>query len=128
MTATRTPELYTCTCDLKPQPHLFPAQRVLVDGLPDVDPQQVHDALTGMQYEFYMAYGHVPLIVVMYDGEATATVEAAREWASSNGTPFERRDDESFSERLMFVRPADRPVWGAIGPVERRRTHFYDVA
>lgn len=127
MTATRAPQLFTCTCDAKPEPHLAPVQRIMVAGAPGVGPQRVHEALWDVHYDLSLFYGPDVVMVVTYQGAQTETVKAARDWAATNGIAEERRGDEIVSANLIFINPADRPAWGERRPANRP-TFLYDAA
>ncbi|MFF8387707.1 hypothetical protein ACF053_29275 [Streptomyces kanasensis] len=126
-TATRAPQLFTCTCDAKPEPHLAPVQRILVAGVPDVDPDLVRRALEEVRYDLSLFFGSDVAMVVTFEGEETGTIAAARAWATANGIAEEPRGEEAVSANLTFTDPADRPAWGERRPVDRP-TFFYDAA
>ncbi|RPK32374.1 hypothetical protein EES39_38470 [Streptomyces sp. ADI92-24] len=127
MTATRAPQLFTCTCDAKPEPHPAPVQRIMVAGAPGADPQRVHEALWDVRYDLSLFYGPDVVMVVTYQGVETETVKAARDWAAMNGIVEERRGGETVSANLIFINSADRPAWGERRPVDRP-TFLYDAA
>ncbi|MEU3220918.1 hypothetical protein [Streptomyces sp. NPDC006971] len=127
-TATRAPQLFTCTCSAKPEPHLTSVQRILVAGAPEVDPQLVRRALEDVRYDLSLFYGpDVFMVVTFQEGEETGTVAAARAWATANDIAEEPRGEEFISANLIFTDPADRPAWGERRPVDRP-TFFYDAA
>ncbi|MGW1819059.1 hypothetical protein ACWCQM_36550 [Streptomyces sp. NPDC002125] len=128
-TATRAPQLFTCTCTAKPEPHLASVQRILVAGASEVDPQLVRRALEDVRYDLSLFYGSdVFMVVTFQEGdEESGTVAAARAWAAENDIAEEPRGEEIISANLIFTDPADRPAWGERRPVDRP-TFFYDAA
>ncbi|MFF2928066.1 hypothetical protein ACFVTP_37710 [Streptomyces celluloflavus] len=126
-TATRAPQLFTCTCSAKPEPHLASVQRILVAGVPEVDPQLVRRALEDVRYDLSLFYGSDVFMVVTFQEEGTGTVAAARAWAAANGIAEEPCGEEIISANLIFTDPADRPAWGERRPTDRP-TFFYDAA
>ncbi|MEU9482015.1 hypothetical protein [Streptomyces sp. NPDC048191] len=116
-TATRAPQFFTCICDLHPEPHPQPVQRIVVTPAAIVDPDGIRDALMNVWYDATLFYGPDVVMVVAYEeGEATGAAEAAREWAAAQGFAAEPYDGEFVTVRVApegapQASGEDRPVY-----------------
>ncbi|MFJ8388528.1 hypothetical protein ACIQ9Q_29205 [Streptomyces sp. NPDC094438] len=115
-TATHAPQLFTCACDVKPEPHLVSVPRVLVAADPQVDPERVRDALTGVWYDLTLFYGPGVPMVITYEGEATGAAKVARDWATEHGFAAESYDGEFIAanvapEGAAYVAGEGRPTY-----------------
>ncbi|QIP74674.1 hypothetical protein [Streptomyces sp. VN1] len=116
-TATRAPQLFTCTCDAQPEPHLMPVQRIVVTPAADVDPVGVLDALTMAWYDATLFFGPDVVMVVAYEeGDTTGAVKIAREWAAAQGFAAEPYEGEFVTVRVApegvpQAPGEDRPVY-----------------
>ena len=100
-TATRAPQTFTCTCELRPEPHQLPVQRIVVTPAAVVDPDGIRDALMNVWYDATLFFGPDVVMVVAYEeGEETGAAEVAREWAAAQGFAAEPYDGEFVAVRI----------------------------
>ncbi|MFG2162843.1 hypothetical protein [Streptomyces olivaceus] len=116
-TATRARQLFDCTCDRRPEPHLTPVPRVVITPADIADPSGIWAILAEVWYDLTLFHGpKVPMIISYEQGESTGAADAACAWAVAHGFPAEPHDDEFVTLRIApygfpQVLGEDRPVY-----------------